>query len=110
MMFQHILIKKRDLPRESPTRKRAFSAHLLSESDSEDGIFHASVLPPTNKSLACDKPTKKDISTKAHATALWKQAIDIESLERLRKRPEGGWWFWRESNSQFAEFIRENEN
>jgi hypothetical protein len=28
----------------------------------------------------------------------------------LRKRPEGGWWFWRESKSQFAEFIRENEN
>jgi hypothetical protein len=51
-------------------RKRAFPAHLLRESDSEDGIFHASVLPPTNKSLACDEPQSRDINTKENTAAL----------------------------------------
>lgn len=49
---------KKKLPRLSPTWNRAFDAHLLSESDSEAGIFHASDLPPTKTSLAEAKPMR----------------------------------------------------
>lgn len=48
----------------SPTRKRVLSAHLLRDWDSEDGIAHEPVLPPTNISLASEKLKRRNMSNR----------------------------------------------
>ncbi|ONK70470.1 uncharacterized protein A4U43_C05F34050 [Asparagus officinalis] len=47
------------LPRESPTWKRVASAHWLRVGEVGDGIFQASELPPTKKSLASEVAVMK---------------------------------------------------
>lgn len=58
------------LPRWSPIWNLALCAHLLSESDSEDGTFHASILPPTKISIAAEKPKRRNKSKREQAEAL----------------------------------------
>ena len=70
-------------------RKREFSAHLLRESDSEDGIFQASVFPPTKISLASVKLKNRNKSTK-EVSLLGKAAMGNQSLERLSTNSKGG--------------------
>lgn len=78
-----IWLKIGKLPRESPMRKRVLSAHWLRESDWEDGIFHASALPPTKISLASQELMTTNKSTKAEivlektaAIGSWERALE----------------------------------
>lgn len=57
--------------------KRDFSAQLLSESASEDGIFHAFTLPPTKSSLAAEKPKRKNMKSREAETVLEEAAMVI---------------------------------
>lgn len=69
--------KGEKIPSESPIWKREDSAHLLSDSASEDGIFHALVLLPTKNSLASVKETKRYISSIEDSRALCKAMVDL---------------------------------
>ena len=72
------------VPSESPIWNREASAHLLRDSDSEDGIFHALLLPPTNNSLASVKEMKRYMNNIEDSRALCKAMVDIILLRFLR--------------------------
>lgn len=65
-------------------RKRDFSAHLLRESDSDDGIFQASVFPPTKISLASVKLRNRK-NRKEEVSLLEKISMGNQSLEKRRQ-------------------------
>ena len=52
----------------------------LRDSDSEDGVFHALVLPPTKNSLASVREMKKDTSSIEDSRALSKAMVDTSIM------------------------------
>ena len=67
------------IPRESPIWKRDDSAHLLRESNSEDGISQALVLPPTKMSVASVKLINRDMNSMPQRIAeIGEEAIDMD--------------------------------
>lgn len=95
------------LPRWSPTLNRDFSAHWFSESASEDGIFHAFILPPTNSSLAAEKPKRKNRSSTEAEAVLEQPAmvllliaecvLCVKGIPLLLYKHKGvdlHWWGW----------------
>jgi hypothetical protein len=49
----------------------------LSESASEDGTFHASILPPTKSSLAAEKPKRRNRNNREVEAVFEEQAMVI---------------------------------
>lgn len=54
---------------------------MLRESDSEDGIFHASFLPPTWTSLAAEKPKRRKRRKREAEEAVEKAAMECDCRE-----------------------------
>lgn len=65
------------VPSKSPTWKREAPAHLLRDSDSEEGIFHALVLLPTMMSLASMREIERERSNmETNNAALCESMVD----------------------------------